>query len=538
MLKTFIRVLYLCFILALGLLTFKLYDIRVDSIRAKCERAADEDVQAVLEACEEPKYIEVKDGEFVWKGYHKSPYLDWMDAEMWTDPEAWEDIDEWDESWHCEIRKEEVDGKLRMTRWMDFAKGIFPEDKNPRKLPNGDIERDDGTIIPASAFTIDERGFYLVEILTEEELNFRETVYQKLPVCVLIDINGSVLVTSTGHDQLLEYQEVSQMIKNAMKEGKESGWYGKYRYRIYTRECGKVAMFDKNANVKELLDADIRTQKVSAIVQFIVITVLVTFMFVLFEIPVNRSIKKQRQFVAHAGNDLRVPLSSIQTNISKLAKALGPCEWVDDMRIESDNMSVLIDNLVEMGKLDAAEKAAQATTGNRTAQTALTTCVQEVVSSYEHAAESRGLLLDKTFDEDVICRGNEENIRRVLGALMDNALKYCDPNGTIEVTLTDPHKGHGKTDEPETRKSRRHGKRIELTITNDCAKVDEIKLDKLFERFYRADQARTAGSGFGIGLSMSKSICAQEGAKIAAYKADDKRIGFRVLFSNRKEGKQ
>ena len=71
-------------------------------------------------------------------------------------------------------------------------------------------------------------------------------------------------------------------------------------------------------------------------------------------------------------------------------------------------------------------------------------------------------------------------------------------------------------------------KHLTLTVTNDCRNVDSIRLDRLFDRFYREDAARTAGSGFGIGLSIAQSIAERHRGSIKAYKADDGVIGFAV----------
>ena len=67
-----------------------------------------------------------------------------------------------------------------------------------------------------------------------------------------------------------------------------------------------------------------------------------------------------------------------------------------------------------------------------------------------------------------------------------------------------------------------------LIVTNSCKNVDSIKLDRLFDRFYREDTARTAGSGFGIGLSIAQSITERHKGNIKAIKTDDGVIGFVV----------
>ena len=74
----------------------------------------------------------------------------------------------------------------------------------------------------------------------------------------------------------------------------------------------------------------------------------------------------------------------------------------------------------------------------------------------------------------------------------------------------------------------RHKKRPVLTVTNTCQNVDAIQLDRLFDRFYREDTARTAGSGFGIGLSIAQSIVQRHKGSIQAFRADAGVIGFTV----------
>ena len=74
-------------------------------------------------------------------------------------------------------------------------------------------------------------------------------------------------------------------------------------------------------------------------------------------------------------------------------------------------------------------------------------------------------------------------------------------------------------------------KRIVLTVENTFAAVEETELNRLFDRFYRADKARTFHGGYGIGLSMAKAIVENHKGQITAYKKDGTHIGFKVVFS-------
>jgi signal transduction histidine kinase len=74
------------------------------------------------------------------------------------------------------------------------------------------------------------------------------------------------------------------------------------------------------------------------------------------------------------------------------------------------------------------------------------------------------------------------------------------------------------------------GRRIVLTLENTYAGVEELELHRLFDRFYRADKARTFTGGYGVGLSMAKAIVEKHKGEISAYKKDATHIGFKIVL--------
>lgn len=99
-----------------------------------------------------------------------------------------------------------------------------------------------------------------------------------------------------------------------------------------------------------------------------------------------------------------------------------------------------------------------------------------------------------------------------MSILLDNAIKYCDENGFIDIRL-------GKK------------RNLSFFIENTCSDSDNIELEKVFDRFYRSDKARTYNGGFGIGLSIAKAIVQQHKGTIEAYK-NEGNIGFKVILKN------
>ena len=92
-------------------------------------------------------------------------------------------------------------------------------------------------------------------------------------------------------------------------------------------------------------------------------------------------------------------------------------------------------------------------------------------------------------------------LRRVAAILLDNAVKYCDAGGAIQVKLF----------------QRRHPV---LTVDNDYREVDRLELERLFDRFYRADRARTFSGSFGVGLSIAQSIVLRHRGTITACRRE------------------
>ena len=136
----------------------------------------------------------------------------------------------------------------------------------------------------------------------------------------------------------------------------------------------------------------------------------------------------------------------------------------------------------------------------------------DTVSEFETLARAKGKNVSLNVDRSIIYNGDEILLHRLLGILMDNAVKYCDEGGEIFVTL-------------EKRRSK-----LVLSVENTYSAVGEIELEKLFDRFYRADKARKFTGGYGIGLSMAKAIVEKHKGEISAYKKDNTHIGFKVVL--------
>ena len=180
-------------------------------------------------------------------------------------------------------------------------------------------------------------------------------------------------------------------------------------------------------------------------------------------------------------------------------------EWLSDIRSEGERMSALVNQLVVLARMDEDK------TNLEMQSFSLSDMIMDVISEFQMLAQERGKSLEAQIDSRVDYVGDETAVRRVVSILLDNAVKYCDDGGRIRLRL----------------EKKKHPA---LYVENTYADVGETEIDKMFDRFYRADKARTFTGGFGVGLSIAKAIVTQRRGEINAYKKDTGHIGFKVIW--------
>ena len=221
--------------------------------------------------------------------------------------------------------------------------------------------------------------------------------------------------------------------------------------------------------------------------------------------PVAESYEKQKQFITDANHELKTPLTLVMTNLDILEAEIGENEWLSDIRSEGERMGALVNQLVVLARMDEDK------TNLEMQSFSLSDMIVDVISEFQMLVQERGKTLEAQIDPKVDYVGDETAVRRVVSILLDNAVKYCDDGGSIRLRLE-------KKKYPV------------LYVENPYADVGETELDRLFDRFYRADKARTFTGGFGVGLSIAKAIVTQHRGEISAYKKDTGHIGFKVIW--------
>lgn len=332
-----------------------------------------------------------------------------------------------------------------------------------------------------------------------------ETPYSTRHFTVFFDKKGEVAKSNTDSIYSITDETAVEYAKNVLEGGRDRGWVSNYRYKVFSSEMGKVVVFVDGSVSRAAL---MQSTTIAGAVLLCCAALVLTLVFLLSKKavkPIAESYEKQKQFVTDVNHELKTPLTLILANLDIAEAELGKNEWLDDIRAEGHRMTELVNQLVALSRMDED--------GNKMNMTEvpLGVLVADTVSEFSALAEEGGKRLAYTVDESIGIKGDEMLLRRLVGVLMDNAVKYCDDGGEIKVTL-------------------RRERRVVLTVENTYASVGELELGRLFDRFYRADKARRFTGGYGIGLSMARSIVEKHKGEITAYKKNSDLIGFRVVL--------
>ncbi len=332
-----------------------------------------------------------------------------------------------------------------------------------------------------------------------------ETPFSTRFFTVWIAEDGKIIGANLESVSSVSEEDAYEYAQTVIKDGNTRGWQDSYRFKVFSAVRGTGIVFVDGSSNRFITRTLMFISTTVMIVSMIIIFVLIVLLSKRVVRPIAESYEKQKQFITDANHELKTPLTLILTNLEIVEAELGHSEWLDDIRTEGQRMSALVAQLTALSRLD------EDTPQMPTTEFSFSDVCSDTVSEFAPLIDSKGLTMTAYIQPELSLRGDEGAIRRLVTILIDNAVKYCDAGGDIYLSASSKWQ-------------------TELRVENSCAGVDNIALDRLFDRFYREDKARTAGISFGIGLSLAKSIAEKHHGEIKAYKAGPGRIGFRVTL--------
>ena len=216
--------------------------------------------------------------------------------------------------------------------------------------------------------------------------------------------------------------------------------------------------------------------------------------------PIKTAMDSQRTFIADASHELRTPVAVVRTNAELLKRHLGPDTGhtaasdqvaLDDILSESDRLGRMVDQMLTLAEADAGQRTVLSS------EVSLNELIDEVVRSMRSIAETRQMLLETRLTDDVSVRGDPGRLRELVSVLLDNAVKYADAGGRVEVALRKEHR------------------KAIIEVSDNGPGIPRDALPHVFDRFYRVDKARSRESGgTGLGLAIARHIVDAHGGTI------------------------
>jgi signal transduction histidine kinase len=214
----------------------------------------------------------------------------------------------------------------------------------------------------------------------------------------------------------------------------------------------------------------------------------------------------RRQLVAWASHDLKTPLASMQAMVEALTDGIGePDEYLPALHQQVRLLSTIVDDLFELARIDAGALTLQLQ------ETDLEALITSSLRGIEPEARAQGIRLEAEIDPNLgQVLGAPEKIERVLSNLLANALRHTPESGLITIA------------------ARPDGAHILVAVEDTGPGIDPEDTMRVFDRFWRADRARsTAGSG--LGLAIAKGLIDAQGGSIWAEKRPTG--GARIAFT-------
>lgn len=308
-------------------------------------------------------------------------------------------------------------------------------------------------------------------------------------------------IASVSTEQALEYAG------DIVDSGRERGYRGEYRYAARSFDGSFVVVFLNAAKEQQSLRTLFTVSCLTALISLAATFALVTAFSGHAIAPYIKNIERQKQFITDAGHELKTPLTSIATSADVLAMDDGENEWVVNIQKQCRRLSRLVSELVTLSRLDESEPLPDA------AEFSLSDAAWEIAESFDALAAAQGKPYSKEIEDGLSIKGDRAAVQQMISILLDNAFKYSDDAGYVKLLVRAKHRG------------------VVIETENSCPPGATDDMDRFFDRFYRADKARSADSGgTGIGLSIARATAEALGGSISVRQGEGSSIIFTASF--------
>ena len=298
--------------------------------------------------------------------------------------------------------------------------------------------------------------------------------------------SGTVRVSGNSYYDLTDKAALVDIVTAALSADSDEGVLAEHHLR-YLRQTGllstRIAFTDstlEQATLRSLLTG-------SLLIGLAALAVLFACSYVLSGAvtrPVDRAWQQQKQFLSDASHELKTPLTVILSSAELLEQSAAPeqKQYVDNVRAESRRMKRLVEDMLTLSRVERGGEHLPDTTAD------LSDAAADAALRFEPVAYEAGHTLSYDIAPGLLVRGDSGRLEQAVAVLLDNAIKYAAPGTEVRLDAA------------------RQGKNACLWVENQGDPIPADKLPHIFDRFYRADESRTDGGSFGLGLPIASAI--------------------------------
>lgn len=346
----------------------------------------------------------------------------------------------------------------------------------------------------------------------ESKVNANPSPERSVSFLLQTDAQWNIVATNSRFDMEAEFYDLA--INKAASNNSDDGQFkldgNTWAYIVQKNDTGySVVYLDVTAR-QNILTNLVYTFSVVGLIMLIVIYFTSRFFANRSIAPVKEAFNKQKQFIADASHELKTPLAVINTNADVLLSNSedtihNQSKWLHRIKSETDRMKTLTNDLLYLTEMDDSRATMIFTNFN------MSESVESVILTMEAVMFEKNISLNYEIEPNLTLHGNSEQIKQVVMILLDNAIKYTNAKGSISLTFKKRHND------------------IMLKVTNTGEGISPEHLERIFDRFYRADPSRSRKhGGYGLGLAIAKSIVEQHKGKIHAKSVVNETTSFYV----------
>lgn len=352
-----------------------------------------------------------------------------------------------------------------------------------------------------------------------------EIMYEARFFTAIISNDGQIASVGMENIAMIDDDEAKDYARQAYFRKSDKGFIDDLRYIKFYKgekeeECDMCVIFLDCGRTLYTFRNSLFINCLISFAGLFIISIVIIIISKKIVRPLSESYEKQKQFISVAGHEIKTPVTIIDADLEilemeiceELGKSGDNNEWICDIRRQTKRMAALTNDLLTLSRMDEGRQQFTMI------DFPISDIVSETVSSFQSLAHSRGRNIRMEITPMLSYYGDENSMRQLTGILLDNAIKYTKEHadGACEDIIL---------------KLEKKSRNICLTVKNSSQPVSDEQLRQFFDRFYRTEQSRSSESGgYGLGLSIAKSIVEAHKGKITATTLDAESVQITVIL--------